>query len=82
MSASVSFYVDSKTSFHLCRYGARRAPILTLGGEGYDLAIASHPTVPLAEQLSFARDLVENAAGFLAALELFAAAHTDAEQAR
>ncbi|GAA1263680.1 hypothetical protein GCM10009665_61510 [Kitasatospora nipponensis] len=77
MSASVSFHVDGKTWFHLCQYGTQRTPILTLNGADCSLALASHRDVPIAEQLECARALAENAAGFLAALELFAAANTD-----
>ncbi|WP_035847554.1 hypothetical protein [Kitasatospora azatica] len=79
MSASVSFYVDGNTSLHLSRYGVQRAPILSLDGPGYSLTLASHSTVPLSEQLAFARELAANAADFLTALELFAAANDDSE---
>ncbi len=81
MSVSISLHVDGNYWFHLCEYGLERTPILTLGSNGHSVALSAHSDVPIAAQLDFARALITNATGFLAALELFAAANTTTEQA-
>ncbi|MEU3983860.1 hypothetical protein AB0F77_27915 [Streptomyces sp. NPDC026672] len=80
MTASMGFYADADTTVQLSQYGTKRAPILTLDGEGHSLAVSAFARVPIADHLAFARDLAAACADYVKALEIYAAALADGDQ--
>ncbi|MER6128309.1 hypothetical protein ABT173_38220 [Streptomyces sp. NPDC001795] len=80
MTASMAFYADAATTVRLNRYGTRRAPILTLDGEGHSLAISAFDRIPIADHLSFARELASACAEYVKALEICVSATADGGQ--
>ncbi|WP_369224179.1 hypothetical protein AB5J52_25825 [Streptomyces sp. R39] len=79
MTASMAFYADGNTTVRLSRYGTTRTPILTLDGENHSLAVSAFDRVPVAEHLTFARELSAACADYVTALEAYAAALPDDE---
>ncbi|MER7923880.1 hypothetical protein ABTY96_12265 [Streptomyces sp. NPDC096057] len=77
MTASMSFYADADTTVRLSEYGTNRAPILTLDGEDHSLSVSAFDRVPIADHLTFARDLAAACADYVKALEAYAAALAD-----
>ncbi|MFC8239404.1 hypothetical protein [Streptomyces chartreusis] len=80
MTASMAFYADGNTIIRLSQYGTARTPILTLDGEGHSLAVSAFDRVPIAEHLTFARELSAACADYVEALEIYAAALPDGEK--
>ncbi|MEU9247598.1 hypothetical protein [Streptomyces sp. NPDC048385] len=80
MTASMSFYADGDTTIRLNQYGTRRAPILTLYGEGHSLSVSAFDHVPVANHLAFARTLAIACAEYVTALETYATALADGDQ--
>ncbi|MDR6976854.1 hypothetical protein J2X68_003547 [Streptomyces sp. 3330] len=79
MTASMAFYADGNTIVRLSEYGTIRTPILTLDGEGHSLTVSAFARVPIAEHLTFARELSAACADYVRALETYASALPDDE---
>lgn len=75
MSASLSVHGDATTHVRIHDYGTARTPILALDGDGYSLTVSVFDSVPLADHLTFARELAAATAQYLTALETYATAH-------
>ncbi|SEQ71691.1 hypothetical protein SAMN04487983_1007170 [Streptomyces sp. yr375] len=82
MTASMAFCADGNTIVRLCEYGTVRTPLLTLDGEGHSLTVSAFDRVPIAEHLTFARELAAACADYVRALETYAAALPDGETDR
>ncbi|CCK28655.1 hypothetical protein BN159_4276 [Streptomyces davaonensis JCM 4913] len=80
MTASMSFYADTHTTVRLSEYGTHHAPILALNGEDHTLTVSAFHHVPIADHLSFARELAAACADYVKALEAYATALSDGEQ--
>ncbi|MEV0172779.1 hypothetical protein AB0I00_16880 [Streptomyces sp. NPDC050803] len=80
MTASMSFYADTHTTVRLSKYGTRHAPILALDGEDHTLTVSAFDHVPIADHLSFARELAAACTDYVNALETYAAALSDGDQ--
>ncbi|WAZ23025.1 hypothetical protein STRCI_004339 [Streptomyces cinnabarinus] len=79
MTASMSFYADTHTTVRLSKYGTRNAPILALDGEDHTLTVSAFDHVPIADHLTFARELAAACADYVKALETYAAAMSDGD---
>ncbi|MEU9339092.1 hypothetical protein AB0D49_39120 [Streptomyces sp. NPDC048290] len=82
MTASMAFYADGDTTVRLSQYGTTRTPILTLDADGHSLSVSAFNQVPIADHLAFARELATACAEYVTALETYAAAPSDGEEAR
>jgi hypothetical protein len=76
VTVSLGFYADHSTTIDLHEFDAERAPLLDLGNPGQYLTIGAFDSVPIADHLAFARKLADATAGYLSALERFAAAQS------
>jgi len=81
VTASMSFYADTHTTVRLSKYGTHHAPILALDGEDHTLTVSAFNHVPIADHLSFARELAAACADYVKALETYAAVLPDGDQA-
>ncbi|MEY9965929.1 hypothetical protein ABIA33_003984 [Streptacidiphilus sp. MAP12-16] len=81
MSASMSFHADAESRVTCHTYGTDTPPILALDGPGHSLMISAFDKVPLSDHLTFARSLVDAITEYMAALEIYAAAHTASAKA-
>ncbi|MEU1296921.1 hypothetical protein ABZ439_31445 [Streptomyces sp. NPDC005840] len=82
MTASMAFYADGNTVVRLNQYGTARTPLLTPDGEGHSLAVSAFARVPIAEHLTFARELAAACTDYVKAPEIYAAALPDGETDR
>ncbi|MGW5634472.1 hypothetical protein [Streptomyces sp. NPDC003832] len=80
MTASMSFYADTRTTVRLSEYGTDNAPILTLVGEDHNLTVSAFSNIPIADHLSFARALAAACADYVKALETYADGLPDGDQ--
>lgn len=73
-AAALSFYLTDRP-FAMCHaYGTERTPILALNDEHASLVIASRSSLPAADQLQFARQLLVAVTEYVAAVETYTAA--------
>ncbi|MEW2086909.1 hypothetical protein [Streptomyces sp. NPDC005283] len=74
IGASISFHVTDKP-FVICHnYGTERTPILAVHDEHASFTLYARDSLPLAEQLKFAQDLLAAATAYAAAVETYTAA--------
>ncbi|MBT2392616.1 hypothetical protein J7E87_25085 [Streptomyces sp. ISL-1] len=74
IGASISFHLTDKP-FVMCHdYGTNRTPILAVQDEHASFTLYARDSVPPAEQLRFAQDLLTAVAAYVTAVEMYTAA--------